>query len=412
VHAEEPLLVAHGMDLQRTIDPWQTVRHASRAESLASVCRGEADAALIDRMALEKTLLERPSPCGLLPLKVSQTRDLPVRLAILSNRHKATVADKLRAAIGEMEHDGELAAAALRYPQIISASGRHVASLVQDRSRTSALRVTVTVLSVLLCLCGWLIYRLRRYVGQLSRTAAELKRAYQDLAQFAYASHHDLREPLRNMRLFSQMLQRRGLDDPRAPEHLSYIVDGAERMSSMLDAVRAYTQIAPQTEERPINPAEALQDALQKLESEIESSGAEVRAARMPPVRFDRAHLVAVFFNLIDNALKYRKEDKPLISVEAAESNGSVQFSVCDNGEGIAPEYQQKVFGVFKRLHGRNVAGTGIGLAICRKIVENHHGRIWIESAPGVGTTVHFTVPRVGRRRSRAAKLLPWLRQR
>jgi light-regulated signal transduction histidine kinase (bacteriophytochrome) len=258
-----------------------------------------------------------------------------------------------------------------------------------------------------------LIWKLRRDISARRRAEAALRRAYHDLEQFAYVTHHDLREPLRNMTLFSQMLQRRGLNDPRAPEHLTYIVKGAERMTDMLDAVRAYTQIThpAQPRARLVDASEAVAAAQSKLADRIAQSAAIISTANLPRIVFDREHLVELFYNLIDNALKYRQDIQPIIRISCDTVDSFFRFAVSDNGVGVAPDYHERIFDVFKRLHGREVAGTGIGLAICRKIVENHGGRIWVDSEAGRGATFHFIVPRRSRTRLRTLSEISRLQQ-
>jgi signal transduction histidine kinase len=374
---------------------------ASHTVSFTAMCQGDIDGALLDRLILDNLLLQRPEECSSVRLSVTEVPEMSLRLSIIARRSFSQVAERLNRRIGEARDDGTVARLALDHPGIAAASAGFVASLVQAQSRITALRLALIGTCILLAIMVLLLWRLRRDIKARRRVEAALRRAYHDLEQFAYVSHHDLREPLRNMTLFSQMLQRKGLTDPRAPEHLTYIVRGAERMADLLDAVRAYTQITdPAGPSRQITDvAEAVEAARIRLGPKIAQSGAIVETFNLPKVPFNRDHLVELFSNLIDNAIKYSDGgEPPRIQIGCETIDNDYRISVRDNGPGVPPEYHERIFGVFKRLHGREVSGTGIGLAICRKIVENHGGRIWVESEPGRGATFHFTVPRRTRR--------------
>lgn len=229
-----------------------------------------------------------------------------------------------------------------------------------------------------------------------SRTA-ELKHSNDALRQFAWAASHDLQEPLRMVVAYSQWLARDygAKLDGDARQFLNFIVQGGTRMNNLLAALRDYMQVTDSgRDELTMTRAEdALRIAIANLQSAMEESGALISAGLMPEVRAAPILLVQLFQNLISNAIKYRKESEtPHIRV-SCESNGTEYvFAVQDNGIGIAPEYHERVFGVFRRLQ-TDKSGTGIGLAICRAIVEKWGGRIWVESAAGEGATFRFTVP-------------------
>jgi signal transduction histidine kinase len=167
-------------------------------------------------------------------------------------------------------------------------------------------------------------------------------------------------------------------------------------MQEMLDALRDYTQCAILTrqDEAVIRADAALEAARSNLVMQLNAAQANVTAGPLPRVRYVSAHLIQLFQNLLSNALKYRRDEPLTIRIECRTEPDEYVFSVGDNGIGIAPEYHDRVFGVFKRLHGRNVPGTGIGLAICRRIVQNHGGHMWLESVPGQGSIFFFTIPR------------------
>lgn len=238
----------------------------------------------------------------------------------------------------------------------------------------------------------------RRASGQLlARQAAELARSNADLQQFAYVTSHDLQEPLRTITSFAQLLSRRytGKLDEQADEYLDLIVSGTGRMKELIGALLNYSR-AVNREERPHGPVdlrEALDWALQNLRTQIQETGGEVQVDKLPEVWGDELQLSQLFQNLISNAIKYRKPgEPPAISVSAQRRDPDWVISVKDNGIGVDAEFAERIFGVFKRLHGQDVPGTGIGLAICKRIVHNHGGRIWVDSEKGEGSDFQFTL--------------------
>lgn len=227
---------------------------------------------------------------------------------------------------------------------------------------------------------------------------AELTRANEDLNQFAYAASHDLQEPLRNVSLYSQLMARRysGKLDKDADTYLGFISQSAQRMQQLLRDVLNYTQVATgvsEPMEQPLDAQLGLDAALENLHAAILESGAEITHDKLPAVYLYQAHLVQLFQNLIGNAIKYRSETALKVHIGARKQGDSWLFSVKDNGIGIEPQYAEKIFGVFKRLHKEAYPGTGIGLAICQKIVHRYRGHIWAESELGKGTTFFFTLP-------------------
>jgi PAS domain S-box-containing protein len=231
----------------------------------------------------------------------------------------------------------------------------------------------------------------------LHRTNAELRRANEDLNQFAFSASHDLQEPLRTVAIYSQLLRKKYVTrlDSQADGYIENVVQGAQRMEMLLKDLLAYTQIADTAEEpsESIDTAETIRTVLLNLRASIEESGASVQTGNLPYVRVHEIHLLQLFQNLVSNAIKYRSEDPPRICISAVPQGQRWLFSVEDNGLGIDPDHQKLVFGIFKRLHGQRYPGTGIGLAICQRIVERYGGHIWIDSAPGKGSTFHFTLP-------------------
>jgi PAS domain S-box-containing protein len=242
---------------------------------------------------------------------------------------------------------------------------------------------------------------------QLKLANEALQRSNADLAQFAYAASHDLQEPLRMVSIYSQLLREEfagGLDS-RAASYIDFAVGGAQRMSKLLKALLDYSRVdheSPAWSQRTDANA-AFAAALLNLETMIRDTQADICAGPLPMVRVPEIHLTQLFQNLIGNALKYRKESYPpgetiRVRIEATpQGGGQWLFAVRDNGIGIEPEYLTQIFGVFKRLHGPNVDGTGIGLALCQRIVERAGGRIWAESQAGQGATFFFTLAEADR---------------
>lgn len=230
-----------------------------------------------------------------------------------------------------------------------------------------------------------------------ARYAEELRRSNRDLEQFAAVASHDLQEPLRMVTAYLELLERRLgarlAEDER--EFLGYAVDGARRMRAMIQDLLTYARVgsAPVHPERFL-PSEAAAAAADLLRLAVEEAKGRVRIGDLPPVRADREQVTLVLQNLLANALTYRSERPPVVVVEGRREGEEVVVAVRDNGIGIAPEHAERIFGIFQRLHGRErYPGTGIGLAICKRVVERHGGRIWVESRPGAGATFRFTLP-------------------
>ena len=240
----------------------------------------------------------------------------------------------------------------------------------------------------------------KRAEKQLVKTVAELKRSNDELEHFAYVASHDLQEPLRMVASYTQLLAKRyqGRLDTDADEFIAYAVDGCNRMQQMIRDLLAYSRAgAGEMECREISSELALQAALVNLRAAIDESHAVVTHDSLPAVTTDDTQLSQVFQNLIGNAIKYRSDDVPRIHVSSTTDGGKERiFSVRDNGLGIDPQYFDRIFVLFQRLHGREkFAGTGIGLAICKKILERLGGRIWVESELEKGSIFHFALPEV-----------------
>lgn len=225
----------------------------------------------------------------------------------------------------------------------------------------------------------------------------ELARSNRDLEQFAYVASHDLQEPLRMVATYTQLLAERyrGKLDADADKYINYAVDGALRMQKLVQDLLAFSRVGRQGGALQNTDCNAvLQESLKNLEAAIQDSGAVVQQVPLPVVMADRSQLVQVFQNLIGNAIKFRGSAPPTIRVSAEAKGKEWVFSVADNGIGIAAEHTENVFVIFRRLHTRaEYPGNGIGLSICKKIIEHHGGRIWVESESGQGSTFKFALP-------------------
>jgi PAS domain S-box-containing protein len=243
----------------------------------------------------------------------------------------------------------------------------------------------------------------KRLEDTLEERAEDLERSNKELEQFAYVASHDLQEPLRIVAGYAELLARRygGSLDQDADEFIGYMVDGVRRMQRLINDLLHYSRVGTKGKEPvPTDLDRVLVEALGNLGAKLEETDAEVTADRLPTVPADEGQLVQLFQNLIGNAVKFHGDQRPRVHVGAERRNGEWEFSVADNGIGIDADYRDQIFEIFQRLHARDeFEGTGIGLAICRKIVDRHGGRIWVESTPGRGSTFRFTIPAEDRKR-------------
>ena len=231
---------------------------------------------------------------------------------------------------------------------------------------------------------------------RLHQQAAELARSNAELEQFTYVSSHDLKEPLRMVTMYMGLLERKhGADlKPEALQFMRYAVEGAARLQQLIDDILSYARLdRPDAPLGPVDLGQAVQDAIANNRAEIERLHARVSVAPLPTVPGERTQLVQLFQNLIGNAIKFHGNRPPVVEIAAARRGPEWMISVRDHGIGIDPAYRQRIFDMFQRLHSRaEYPGTGIGLAICRKIVERHGGAIWVESEPGAGATFFITL--------------------
>lgn len=284
-----------------------------------------------------------------------------------------------------------------------------IGSVSQQQNFVRTMTMSALVLGLNVLLIVSLFFFVRREArhaeeaqAELERRVAlrtkELQRSNEDLQQFAYVASHDMKEPLRMISSYSSLLQKRYEDKlgRDADIFIGYIVDGVRRMELLITDLLEYSRAGESKNEQqlPVDPEIVLSGVLDNLKVTMADARAKVTHDPLPVVNYDPVRLAQLLQNLIGNAIKYRSPERtPLIHLSAVLTEHETLFSVRDNGPGIPPEHREDIFGIFKRLHGKEVDGTGIGLAMCRKIVERHGGRIWVDSEPGQGATFCFTVP-------------------
>lgn len=232
--------------------------------------------------------------------------------------------------------------------------------------------------------------RLREQVAN-AQSAAEA--AKQELQAFVYAASHDVKEALRSVSSYSQLLIRQAPPDPEFNEFGKFVSDGVKTAVQLLDRMNAFSRIDPAPQRSNANLGVLAQLAVLKLQPYIRETGAQVVVEELPEANVHEGQFTTVFENLIDNAVRYRAQDPPKVRISGEEVEEGVSISVEDNGTGIAPQYHEFVFTPFKRLHAKDVSGVGLGLAACRKILNAHGGRIWVESDGKSGSTFRMFVP-------------------
>jgi PAS domain S-box-containing protein len=239
--------------------------------------------------------------------------------------------------------------------------------------------------------------RLAQLNADLQRSNERLARSNEDLERFAFIASHDLQEPLRMIGIYSQLLVKKYPPEltEEAAACIDNIVGGAKRMRELLADLLAFTEIGgrPEDPPKPVDLNVIVENVIENLTASIEETGAVITFDPLPVLVAHDSHFVSLFQNLVGNALKYRGERSPRIHISVSDQGGQLRISVADNGAGIAPQYHDKIFVAFKRLHGKTIPGTGIGLAICQRVVQRYGGRIWVDSEVGKGSTFIFTLP-------------------
>lgn len=348
------------------------------AEAFLCECEetiGDCIARGVDALIVTDEVLPK-SPAGALPnaLGSPELVDIPVLLVAPGGQ------------------DAQLASAATDHFLNLLLLDRPVNLLALKNAIRLALRTRARQLQI-----KELLEERERAVEHLQRLVNDLARSNQDLERFSYAVSHDLREPLRQIKGFADLLMRRYEKtlDQDAKEYLTFITEGGSRMETLIDDLLQFSRIGREPDTSgEVDLGRTVEAAVANLKSRIEESGATITCPAVPLVQGNRTLLVQVFQNLIGNAIKFRKEEPPEVEIGARPEPPGWLVWVRDNGIGFPQENAESIFQVFHRLHGRGqYSGTGIGLAICRRAVESHGGRIWAESEPGKGSTFYFTLP-------------------
>ena len=236
--------------------------------------------------------------------------------------------------------------------------------------------------------------------NKVEERTRELNRSNEELKQFAYVASHDLQEPLRKITSFTELLATRyeHAFDNRAQNYMNYILDGAKRMQTLIRALLSYSRVSRHIDFEKVNLAELVGQVLTDMEPSIQETDALIKLRRLPVIPANRILIAQLFQNLIGNALKYRSDKKLEIDIGAKRKKTMWEIYIKDNGIGMEPQFAERIFIIFQRLHNREkYSGTGIGLAICKKVVELHGGEIRVDSRPGEGATFYFTLPKNGK---------------
>jgi len=238
---------------------------------------------------------------------------------------------------------------------------------------------------------------LKQLNASLEKRANELAESNAELERFAYVASHDLQEPLRMVSSFLQLIEKRYKEklDKKGHEYIAFAVDGAERMKGLILDLLEYSRVNTNKQEMErVDVNEIMNDLQTVFRKVLQDTGAVIDAEELPAVSGTKTQIMQLFQNIVGNALKYRSEKPPLITITSRPAGRFTEFAISDNGIGIEPRFFHKIFIIFQRLHNREqYSGTGIGLAICKKIVERHGGKIWLTSSPGTGSTFYFTLP-------------------
>jgi signal transduction histidine kinase len=379
--------------------------------SALPLCAREADAVLMPHSTVDEVLARRLRECQKTDFQIIETAHF-LPLAIISRWETRRLAERIHSRIAEMALDGTLTAIAGRYPRTPARSAVMLAETLRLRYERKMLWTALGTLCLIAVIATALLIRqarIQRALQQVILEQAETDRALrartqeltvsnEELQAFAYSISHDLQEPIRNINLCAQLLERRCAPVPAEGQpHLDAIRGNALRMQEMMQQLLLLSRVARSDVPRvSASLQEILSTVLRDFEAVVDSTSAEILIGPMPTVDGWPDRLSVLFQNLIGNALKYRKDDAaPRIEIQAADRDTEWEVSVSDNGIGFEHHYEAKIFGVFKRLHVNDkYGGTGVGLAIVKRVVERHGGRIWAEGRPGEGSTFRFTLPK------------------
>ncbi|MEK6531456.1 MAG: ATP-binding protein [Deltaproteobacteria bacterium] len=291
--------------------------------------------------------------------------------------------------LGLVAYRRALAAEAAKSALDIEVSERKSAEEAAEKNASELAKINLSL--------GLEVMERKKAEEAAKKYAEDLNRSNKELEQFAYVASHDLQEPLRIVSGYVQLIQKRykGRLDAAADEFMHFAVDGAKRMQVLINDLLQYSRVGSSAVVfAPVDCAVVLQNSIKNLQASIEESMALITHDRLPTIEADAEQLEHLFMNLLSNAIKYGGSEPPRIHVSARDRGGEWLFSVKDNGIGIDPRFSERIFVIFQRLHGRHeYSGTGIGLAICKKVVENHGGRIWVASEQGRGSEFYFTIP-------------------
>jgi signal transduction histidine kinase len=333
---------------------------------LVVVLTGSALAALVLSSGLQRVVSRPILSLALTATQISEKRDYTLRASHRTDDEVGTAVDAFNQMLAKIQEGDDAL-----------------------REATDQLRTLNTTLEE----------RVAERTAAAEQRAAELKRSNEELEQFAYVASHDLQEPLRAVASYTQLLRQRFAHrlDEEAELYLTHVLAGAARMRALINDLLDYSRVGRQSLSRTsVDTSAVLDTALADLHATLSETGAQVRRGPLPVLLADASQLGQLFRNLLSNAVRFRSEAPGLIEVRAERVGDFWQFAVQDNGIGIERRHHERIFVIFQRLHGRDRPGTGIGLAICRKIVERHGGQIWVESEPGKGSIFYFTLPAEG----------------